>query len=77
MGVQVGGMAARCRDESVNLGAPFHLDFVASHRAQSVEEWISPIVAAVPGQLFSLGLSLAKGLDPDRPRGLRKVTKTR
>jgi len=41
-----------------------------------VPEWLSPLVCVVPGQLFALGLTLAKGLDPDRPRGLRKVTRT-
>jgi glucosamine--fructose-6-phosphate aminotransferase (isomerizing) len=41
-----------------------------------VPEWISPLVAVVPGQLLALGLSLAKGFDPDHPRSLRKVTKT-
>ncbi len=41
-----------------------------------VPEWLSPITAIVPGQLLALRLALAKGLDPDAPRGLRKVTKT-
>jgi glucosamine--fructose-6-phosphate aminotransferase (isomerizing) len=40
-------------------------------------EWLSPMVTVVPGQLFALGLTLAKGYDPDHPRGLRKVTLTR
>ncbi len=42
-----------------------------------VPEWLSPIVSVVPGQYFALGLTVAKGLDPDRPRGLSKVTRTR
>jgi glucosamine--fructose-6-phosphate aminotransferase (isomerizing) len=42
----------------------------------SVPEWLSPITSVVPGQLFSLYLTLAKGYDPDHPRGLKKVTKT-
>lgn len=42
-----------------------------------VPEWLSPIVAVVPGQVFALGLAEAKGLDPDHPRGLQKVTRTR
>jgi glucosamine 6-phosphate synthetase-like amidotransferase/phosphosugar isomerase protein len=33
-------------------------------------------VAIIPGQLFALGLTLAKGYEPDHPRGLRKVTLT-
>lgn len=42
-----------------------------------IPEWLSPIVAVLPGQLFALGLTLAKGLDPDHPRGLQKITRTR
>jgi glucosamine--fructose-6-phosphate aminotransferase (isomerizing) len=44
---------------------------------RGLPEWLSPLVAVIPGQLFALGLTLAKGLDPDHPRGLRKVTLTR
>lgn len=40
-------------------------------------EWLSPIVAIVPGQLFALHLTLIKGNDPDQPQGLQKVTYTR
>ncbi len=42
-----------------------------------VPEWLSPIVAVVPGQLFAVALAQARGLDPDHPRGLQKVTRTR
>ena len=45
-------------------------------RLPVVPEPLSPLVAVVPGQLFALRLSLARGLDPDRPRGLSKVTRT-
>jgi glucosamine--fructose-6-phosphate aminotransferase (isomerizing) len=41
-----------------------------------IPEWLSPIIAVIPGQLFALGLTLAKRLNPDQPRGLRKVTLT-
>lgn len=41
-----------------------------------VPEWLSPIAAIVPGQLLAFHLTMAKGLDPDCPRGLRKVTRT-
>ncbi len=41
-----------------------------------LDEWLSPIAAVVPGQLFAYHLALAKGLDPDHPRGLQKVTLT-
>jgi glucosamine--fructose-6-phosphate aminotransferase (isomerizing) len=42
-----------------------------------VPEWLSPLVMVVPGQFFALGLTLAKGLDPDHLRGLDKITLTR
>ena len=44
---------------------------------ENIPEWLSPIVAVVPGQLFALHLTLVKGNDPDRPLGLQKVTITR
>jgi glucosamine--fructose-6-phosphate aminotransferase (isomerizing) len=42
-----------------------------------VPEWLSPIVSIVPGQLFAGALALSAGQNPDRPRGLSKVTMTR
>ena len=39
-------------------------------------EWLSPLVAVVPGQLFAVALARTRGLDPDSPRGLTKVTET-
>ena len=42
----------------------------------AVPEWLTPIVAIVPVQLFVYHLTLAKGFDPDQPRGLSKVTRT-
>ena len=43
----------------------------------ALPEILSPLAAIVPGQLLALALALSRGLDPDRPRGLRKVTETR
>ncbi len=42
-----------------------------------VPEWLSPIVAVVPGQLWAQELALLRGVKPDAPRGLSKVTRTR
>jgi glucosamine--fructose-6-phosphate aminotransferase (isomerizing) len=42
-----------------------------------VPEWLSPVTAVVPGQLFAYYLARSRDLDPDRPRGLSKVTRTR
>ncbi len=44
--------------------------------AVSVPEWLSPITSIIPGQIFALRLAQVKGLNPDAPRSLRKVTKT-
>jgi glucosamine--fructose-6-phosphate aminotransferase (isomerizing) len=41
-----------------------------------VPEWLSPLVAVVPGQLLALALARMRGLDPDRRRGLSKITRT-
>jgi glucosamine--fructose-6-phosphate aminotransferase (isomerizing) len=35
---------------------------------------LSPLLSVVPGQLFAWALARTKGLDPDEPRGLTKVT---
>jgi glucosamine--fructose-6-phosphate aminotransferase (isomerizing) len=43
----------------------------------SVPEWLSPIVTIVHCQLFAYHLAQARGLDPDAPRNLQKVTLTR
>jgi glucosamine--fructose-6-phosphate aminotransferase (isomerizing) len=40
-------------------------------------EWLSPIVAVVPGQVLARSIAVAVGRDPERPRGLAKVTHTR
>jgi glutamine---fructose-6-phosphate transaminase (isomerizing) len=39
-------------------------------------EWLTPLVSILPGQLFALNLTLEKGLNPDNPEGLTKVTET-
>jgi len=41
-----------------------------------IDEFLSPIPFIVPAQLFAAFLSEAKGIDPDAPRSLSKVTKT-
>ena len=39
-------------------------------------EWLGPIVSIVPGQLHALHLTRQRGLDPERPRNIGKVTRT-
>ncbi len=53
--------------ELAEIGLPLPAD---------VPEWLTPVLSVLPGQLFALTLACVKGLDPDRPEGLRKVTET-
>jgi glucosamine--fructose-6-phosphate aminotransferase (isomerizing) len=58
-------------DETLTSRAP------ASFLVQaSCPEELSPILYAIPAQLLAHDLSRLKGLDPDTPRGLSKVTET-
>jgi glucosamine--fructose-6-phosphate aminotransferase (isomerizing) len=50
---------------------------VALPLAPGGAEWLSPIEAVVPGQLWVQALAAARGLTPDAPAGLSKVTLTR
>jgi glutamine---fructose-6-phosphate transaminase (isomerizing) len=42
----------------------------------SLSERVHPVVDIVPLQWLALEMALARGLDPDAPRGLAKVTRT-
>jgi len=44
--------------------------------SREIDEFLAPIPYIVPGQLFAALLAEAKGLDPDAPRSLSKVTRT-
>ncbi len=41
-----------------------------------IPEWLTPMLAVLPGQLLGYHLARARGLDPDQPEGLQKVTET-
>jgi glutamine---fructose-6-phosphate transaminase (isomerizing) len=45
-------------------------------RLPPMPEWLSPIVAVIPGQIFAKSLAEARGHEVDTPRGLNKVTST-
>jgi glucosamine--fructose-6-phosphate aminotransferase (isomerizing) len=76
-------MIEEIRDTGAEMAVISNVDSLLSqcelpvHLPRGLEEWLSPIVAAIPGQFLALHLCLAKGYDPDKPRGLRKVTLTR
>jgi glucosamine--fructose-6-phosphate aminotransferase (isomerizing) len=41
-----------------------------------IAEWLSPIPAIVAAQLFTIEVAEVRGVDPQQPRGLSKVTRT-
>jgi glucosamine--fructose-6-phosphate aminotransferase (isomerizing) len=43
---------------------------------EGIPEWLTPLVAIVPAQLFAYHLTRAKGFDPEQPRAIHKVTET-
>jgi glucosamine 6-phosphate synthetase-like amidotransferase/phosphosugar isomerase protein len=47
-----------------------------SRKSALPEEIFTPIPYVIPGQLFAASLAQVKGLDPDQPRTLSKVTRT-
>jgi glucosamine--fructose-6-phosphate aminotransferase (isomerizing) len=75
----IGGLAARgarllvIADDARPLAAaetPLRL-------VPGVPEWLSPLVAVIPGQLAALRLAELRGADVDSPHGLSKITLTR
>jgi glutamine---fructose-6-phosphate transaminase (isomerizing) len=59
------------RDGAVGLGP------VGIRLPGDVADWLMPIVSIVPGQLLARHLALARGIDPEAPRWIGKVTLTR
>jgi glucosamine--fructose-6-phosphate aminotransferase (isomerizing) len=41
-----------------------------------IPEWLTPIVSIIPAQLFAYHLTRIKGLNPEKPRTIGKVTET-
>lgn len=52
------------------------LDIGAGIPLPVMPEWLSPLAAIIPAQLFAYHLAVARGLDPDAPANLTKVTRT-
>jgi glutamine---fructose-6-phosphate transaminase (isomerizing) len=74
-------LAVRCRDEGghvYGIGGDdaFAAACLATLADPGLPAELSPLTLAVPGQLLTEALARAKGIDPDRPRSLRKVTQT-
>jgi len=65
------------RADVVAVG-PSPVDPAAAHiPVPAVDERYAPLLDILPLQRLALALALARGEDPDAPRGLRKVTTTR
>ena len=41
-----------------------------------VPAWLGPLIEIIPAQLYTYHLTVARGLDPDQPRTIHKVTRT-
>ncbi len=61
-------VASGCAAERL-AGASYSFPSPAAPMAE-----LAPLLSVLPGQLFSAALARAKGLDPDRPEHLSKVT---
>jgi glucosamine--fructose-6-phosphate aminotransferase (isomerizing) len=69
--------ASGCRVIQLIDGAPAHGEASAVVRIDSgLPEELTPLTLAVLGQLLAHRVALARGIDPDRPRALNKVTRT-
>ncbi len=44
---------------------------------EGIPDWLRPIVSIVPAQLYAYHLTRARGIDPEAPRNISKVTLTR
>ena len=76
-------MAARLRDlraETMIISSEDEVLSLATTPVRlevQVDEQLSPLVYVIANQLFAYYLAVARGRDPDNPRGLSKVTLTR
>jgi glucosamine 6-phosphate synthetase-like amidotransferase/phosphosugar isomerase protein len=75
------GLARRIADTGAHVyGIGGDREFADACRAvlpgSPLPEHLAPFALIVPGQLLAEALARVKGIDPDAPRGLRKVTQT-
>ena len=68
--------AASERDAAVVLLTNLETSPVPGIQVPATPEFTSPIVFIAAAQLFTLHMAILKGVDPETPRGLKKVTRT-
>jgi glutamine---fructose-6-phosphate transaminase (isomerizing) len=80
---QLSLLEALARDQRVELvvlsndPAALKLSQAALPLPAGIPEWLSPLAAIIPAQLFCLHLTRARGFDTEKPRNIHKVTETR
>ncbi|MDR6685729.1 glucosamine--fructose-6-phosphate aminotransferase (isomerizing) [Arthrobacter sp. 1088] len=57
-------------------GTVIDLETPAGNASKRIDPALIPLIEIIPLQQLALKLALARGIDPDRPAGLKKVTKT-
>ncbi|MET8156006.1 SIS domain-containing protein [Sphaerisporangium sp. NPDC005289] len=60
----------------VGGGAELAKASTAALNGPALPEWVAPMGLIVPGQILTEALARRRGIDPDSPRGLNKVTQT-
>jgi glucosamine--fructose-6-phosphate aminotransferase (isomerizing) len=73
----VAAVAGRGADVLAVGSAAADMPAAARIEVPETAEEVAPILEVLPLQRLALALALARGGDPDRPRGLAKVTRTR
>jgi glucosamine--fructose-6-phosphate aminotransferase (isomerizing) len=72
-------LVRRARDEGdarITLLTNIDVPDLPTVNLPMIEEWLSPIMFIVAAQLFTLHAATLAGVDPETPRGLKKVTRT-
>jgi glucosamine--fructose-6-phosphate aminotransferase (isomerizing) len=64
------------RDASVLVLTNTDAQGIPNIPVPSTPEFVSPMVFITAAQLFTLHMALLRGMDPEAPRGLKKVTRT-
>jgi len=77
LALRADGPAAVDVDDAVAALTERGADIQLMPTVSGLPEALAPIAASVRGQQLALELALRKGLNPDAPRGLNKVTITR